>query len=222
MHLGLIGGIGPAATVAYYERLSPTFSGGAHALTVVQADMETLVANAVAQDAAAQAETYLPLLQRLERAGAEVAAITSITGHFCFDELRAISPLPLASIFEALNAALAERGLARLGVLGAGGVMASRVYGRLTVEVLIPGDDLDALGALYFQLARSGVCTPEERARFFDAGRALMDQGAEAVLLGGADLGLAFSGHDPGFPVLDAVEIHCHALERVAAFGDNF
>ena len=63
MHIGLIGGIGPAATVAYYERLSPTFSGGAHALTVVQADMETLVANAVAQDAAAQAETYLPLLR---------------------------------------------------------------------------------------------------------------------------------------------------------------
>ena len=33
-------------------------------------------------------------------------------------------------------------------------------------------------------------------------------QGAEAVLLAGTDLGLAFDGHDPGFRVIDAVDLH--------------
>jgi aspartate/glutamate racemase len=36
--------------------------------------------------------------------------------------------------------------------------------------------------------------------------------GAEAVILGGTDLVLAFEGHDCGFPVIDSAEAHVEAL----------
>lgn len=208
MHLGLIGGIGPAATVAYYERLSPVFSGRRHGLTIAQADMEALLANAAANDHAAQVDAYLPLIAQLDRAGAEAVAITSITGSFCLDALSAASPLPLISIFEALNDVFQSEGITRVGVLGGTGVMASRVYDKLEATVIIPGDDLAELGALYFELARTAQCTPAQRDRFFAAGADLMAQGAEVVVLGGTDLGLAFGGHEAGYPVLDAVDVH--------------
>jgi aspartate racemase len=39
-------------------------------------------------------------------------------------------------------------------------------------------------------------------------------QGAEAIVLGGTDLFLAFAGQDCGFPVLDCAEVHIDALYR--------
>jgi hypothetical protein len=60
MHIGLIGGIGPAATVAYYERLTSAVraAGGRLELTIVQADLPTLIANGRAHDRIAQAREY--------------------------------------------------------------------------------------------------------------------------------------------------------------------
>ena len=49
-----------------------------------------------------------------------------------------------------------------------------------------------------------------------DAGRALIDRGAEAVLLGGTDLCLAFDGIDPGYEVIDAADLHVAALVPLA------
>jgi hypothetical protein len=46
-------------------------------------------------------------------------------------------------------------------------------------------------------------------------------QGAEAVLLGGTDLFLAFAGQDCGFPVIDCAEIHVEALYRRSESGES-
>jgi aspartate racemase len=50
-----------------------------------------------------------------------------------------------------------------------------------------------------------------------DAGRrTVRDQGAEAVILAGTDLGLAFDGHDAGYPVIDALDVHVGVLADLA------
>ena len=99
MHIGLIGGIGVAATVVYYQRLATAVAakGKELDLTIVQADAPTLVKNNREDNRAAQAEIYARLIDRLKAAGAECAAITSLGGHFCFDETLALSSLPLVS-----------------------------------------------------------------------------------------------------------------------------
>ena len=42
-------------------------------------------------------------------------------------------------------------------------------------------------------------------------------QGAEAILLGGTDLFLAFAGQDCGFPVIDCAEAHIEAIYQKSA-----
>ena len=55
---------------------------------------------------------------------------------------------------------------------------------------------------------------------FFSVGRRLCeDQGAEAVLLGGTDLFLAFDDRDCGFKTIDCANIHIAALARAAVEG---
>lgn len=44
------------------------------------------------------------------------------------------------------------------------------------------------------------------------------DLGAEAVVLAGAELTLAIDGQDPGYPVIDALDVHV-ALLAVLASG---
>jgi aspartate racemase len=44
----------------------------------------------------------------------------------------------------------------------------------------------------------------------------MIDRGADAILLGGTDLGLAFDGYDPGFRVVDGVDVHVEHLVRLA------
>jgi aspartate racemase len=214
MHIGLIGGIGPAGTISYYRRLMAAAAGQPLELTIVQADVMTLAANAEADQRHEQARVYADLIQRLKNAGADVAAITSVGGHFCYAELLPISPLPLCSGIDPLDLHFAAQGIETIGILGTTTVMQSRVYGQLhkTRSVVPPEAVLPDIGAAYVGMAKSGICDDALRQTFFEAGRQMMDQGADAILLGGTDLGLAFDDHDPGFPVIDAAQVHVNAL----------
>jgi aspartate racemase len=99
MHIGLIGGIGPAATDFYYRRLISTFASkkAALELTIVHADAPTLLSNLARNDAAAQVVIYTRLTNRLVAAGAECVVVTSIAGHFCIDAFKAASRSPLST-----------------------------------------------------------------------------------------------------------------------------
>ena len=224
MHIGLIGGIGPAATEFYYRGLvdAHASAGRKMDLTIVHADAHQLVENLTKGAAEAQSEVFLRLVQRLQAAGAEAAAVTSMGGHFCIRELEAMSPLPLIKIVPAMAAELARRKLRRVGLLGTRAAMASHLYGGIPdVEVVLPqGDDLDATHAAYVAMATPGRVTDQQRALFFSIGSGLVrNQGAEVVVLAGTDLFLAFNGFDSGFPVIDSARVHIDALFR-ASIGD--
>ena len=215
MHLGLIGGIGPAATALYHARLAAAVPGGLE-LTIVHAQMRTLLANAASGRAEAQAEIFARLIDRLAGAGAGVAAITAIGGHFCMTETAARATLPLVSAIAPLDAHLTAEGIGRVGLLGTPAVMRSRLFGRLATETVVLEGEIDAIGAAYQEMALAGRCTPEQRALFVGAGRRMMDAGAEAIALVGTDLALAFNAIAPGYPVVDAIEPHVAHLAALA------
>ena len=110
MHIGLIGGIGPAATELYYRGLVAAHeaTGAVMDLTIVHADVRDLVRNATAGDAAAQAEIYRDLTDRLKGADADAVAVTSLGGHFCKSEFEAVSPLPVINAIPVIDAAEAH------------------------------------------------------------------------------------------------------------------
>ena len=220
MHIGLIGGIGPAATIVYYQRLCAEMRtrGQPLELTIVQADVDELVRNNLADDRDAQAAVYLGLIKRLQAAGADCAAITSLGGHFCYDETRSQSPLPLVSAVEPLDAYFAEQGLKTVGLLGIDVVMRTRLYGQLQhTKAVIPTEDLDLVAETYRNMAIRGACHENERAIFFNAAQRMVDeQNAEAIVLAGTDLGLAFDGYDRDYRVIDALDVHVALLADLA------
>jgi aspartate racemase len=217
MHVGLIGGIGVAATEFYYRGLIARHerSGTALDLTIVHADVVELTQNAARGDASKQAENFAKLIARLAAAGAGAAAVTSMTGHFCIRELEALSPLPLINVIPEIDAELRRRNLKTVGILGTRTVMGTKIYGGISsAAVVLPqGDAFDLVHTNYVDMALAGRVTQAQREVFFSIGRRLCEeQGAEAVLLGGTDLCLAFQDRDCGFPVIDCADVHIDAI----------
>src|SRR4029077_19988282 len=139
MHVGLIGGIGPAATDFYYRGLVDRHYAARTILecTIVHADVRSMSRNLTEGKAQRQAEIFAGLIGRLKAAGAEVAAVTSMGGHFCINELLPISPLPLVHGIHAVDAAVTKSGLRKTGGLGTRTVMETRLYGGVSSADLI-------------------------------------------------------------------------------------
>ena len=220
MHIGLIGGIGVAALLVYYKRVTAEVAArGVEKLdlTIVHGDIHELIRNNLADRRKEQALAFLPLVRRLQNAGCDCAALTSLGAHFCFEELEEMSPLPLISGVAPLDAHFARHGIRRIGLLGTRVVMRTRLYGQLArTEALALDDEIEELGQTYQDVAVSGACSPEQRELFFDAGRRMMAMGADAIVLAGTDLNLAFDGHNPGYPVIDALDVHVAVLADLA------
>ena len=219
MHIGLIGGIGPAATEFYYRNLVRAHAAAncVLELTIVQAHIRDLVQNMSDSVPDKQAEIFLRLTRRLQAAGAEVVAVTSIAGHFCIRELEALSPLPVINAIPEIEAALVSRRLRRVGLLGTRVVMQSRLYGGVSAaEVVLPqGESFDATHDAYVAMAAAGQADDQQRELLFSVGNDLCrKQGAEAIVLAGTDLFLAFEGRDCGFPTIDCARVHIDALAR--------
>ena len=224
VHIGLIVGIGPAATDFYYRSLIARMAAvpADLELTMVHADTPTLLANQAEGNTQAQVEIYDRLTRRLQAAGARSVAVTSIAGHFCIDAFQNVSVLPVIDLLSVVAAGVRDRGYQRVGLLGTRGVMASHFYGALSdVDVVAPlGPSLDAVHDAYVTVASTATCTEEQRHGFFVAGRAMVEeQGADAVLLAGTDLALAFHGFDAGFPVFDCAAAHVQAIFAEAVRG---
>ncbi|MFT6023852.1 MAG: aspartate racemase [Ascidiaceihabitans sp.] len=219
MHLGMIGGIGPASTVSYYQRLSAAVrdAGGVLDLTVVNADVNELLRNNDLGDKDAQAKAYGRLIDRLKAAGADCAVITSLGGHFCFDETVALAALPMVSAVAPLDTYFAAHGIKTVGLMGTKVVMQTQLYGQLSkTKAIAPDATLDSVGKTYIEMALSSQCTDTQRAFFIEEGRKLIEQGADAIVLAGTDLNLAFDGRDVGYKVIDALDVHVALLTDLA------
>jgi aspartate racemase len=217
MHIGLIGGIGPAATDFYYRGLIDRHRAANIPLevTICHADVREMGHNLAEGQARKQAEIFARLVERMKAAGAKEAAITSMGGHFCAPELEKISALPIINGIRPVGAAVAARKLKKIGVLGTRTVMGNQLYGGVpTAQLIAPdGPMFDKVADAYSAMAGIGHVTDQQRQIFFEAGRTLVrERGAEAIMLGGTDLFLAFVGYPPDFALVDCADIHVDAI----------
>jgi aspartate racemase len=204
-HLGLIGGLGPGATVHYYRELVKAQAGET---LIVHADMDRVLRDVGRGDRAGLAEYFARLIDRLARGGADVAAISAITPHICIRELEKISALPLVNIIEETGKDIRARGYRRVALFGTRFVVESRMYGMLDgIEVLVP-DQVDAIHNAYMQTVEGGT---EARDVLTKIARELP---VDAVVLAGTDLSMIFDETNTDFPHVDCAAVHIRAIVR--------
>jgi aspartate racemase len=213
--LGLIGGLGPGATVYYYRELLAAHeaAGRTARLIIAHADVNRVRGFAENNDRSGLAQYLAGFVSSLAAGGAEMTAIVAITPHICAAELLAISPLPLIDIVSEVAGAIRTRGLNRVALLGTRFTVESRMFDRLGVDVVMPKrEEIEQIHNTYMDVLHDRS-TPGQIDRLRQVARTLIERdGAEAVLLAGTDLSMMLSEHNAGFPTIDCAAVHIKAI----------
>jgi aspartate racemase len=204
-NFGLIGGLGPGATIHYYRKLTDAHAGE---MMIVQADLDRVRDHVERNDRTGLADYFAHLIDRLKAGGAEIAAIPAITPHICIRELEPITPLPLVNIIDSVRAAIRAGGYRRVALFGTRYVVASRMFGMLDgVEVIVP-DQVDAIHEAYMQTV-DGKGDPRST-----LSRIAHELPVDAIVLAGTDLATIFDETNTDFPHVDCAEAHIQSILR--------
>jgi aspartate racemase len=224
--LGFIGGLGPESTIDYYRMIIDVYrkANGDRStppMIINSVNMEEMLTYVRADDRDRLAERLGEEIEKLARAGADVALITANTPHIVFDAVAARSPIPLISIVEATRDAAIAGGFHKLGLFGTRFTMQARfffdVFERAGMTLVVPDtDDQDYLHDHYLNELALGIFKDETRDRILSIGRKLVDHDAiDALILGGTELPLLIRDATIGVPLLDTTRIH---VERAVAY----
>ena len=221
--LGLIGGTGPESTIEYYRLLVARYreraDGHSPPVIITSVDLKQMVEWMTAGNLAAVTDGLAAEFERLQRAGADFAALTANTPHIVFDELQQRSSLPLISIVEATCERAQSLGFKNVGLFGTRYTMQApfypKVFSRTDVKLVTPTEEeQNYIHEKYFGELLKDVFHPETRAQFL----AIADEmkarhGVEAVILGGTEIPLLLRTEEHnGIQLLDTTRIHVDRL----------
>ena len=223
--LGLIGGIGPESTIEYYRLLIEGYrekrEGEYPAIIINSVDLKRLLAW-MAESKLDQVADYLSLeIERLQRAGADFAALASNTPHIVFDQLRERSQLPLISIVESACERVQSLGLKTVALLGTRYTMQAsfypQVFSRADIRLITPNSDEQTyIHTKYLGELLNNQFLPETRSGVLQIiDRLHQQERVEGVILGGTELPLLLTDEQyNGIPLLDTTRIHVDVLLR--------
>lgn len=122
VRIGLVGGMGPESTLDYYRQLTIKYQKR-HPQSYPEIVIDSLdVYQILKLEEKGQTETLIQKLltsiKNLQASGADVAALMANTPHMVFDELQALSPIPLISIVDVTANAIKHNQQSKVGLLG--------------------------------------------------------------------------------------------------------
>lgn len=218
--IGLVGGIGPESTIAYYRLF---MSAGHSAVVINSVEVQQLLVAMLRQDLPFVTDYLVDAVAVLEKAGASVGLIAANTPHIVFGDVQRRSSLRLVSIVEATCAHVRHLGMKRVALLGTRFTMEGwfypAVFDASDIRLVVPPpDDLAYVHDIYIGELLKNQFLPETRAGLLKVIDRLIDaHNIEAVILGGTELPLVLtdSAHR-GVPLLDTTRIHVDAALRAA------
>ena len=221
--LGLIGGTGPESTIDYYRLLTAQFreraDGASPHVIINSINLKQMIEWMNGGELGKVADTLVAEFERLEKAGADFAALTANTPHIVFDELRQRIALPLISIVEATCARAQSLGLKTVGLFGTRYTMQApfypSVFSQTDVKLVIPNEEEQTyIHEKYFGELLKDKFLPETRAKFLEIAAAMKARdGIEALILGGTEIPLLLRAEEHnGIQLLDTTRIHVDRL----------
>lgn len=213
--LGVLGGMGPAATLDFHAKLLAADAGPLvdqdHLRVII--DSNPLVPDrnlAVAGRGLSPGPVLARMALGLERAGADGLVMVCNAAHAFRAEVEAAVAIPLIGIVEATAAAAVRRvpALARAGVLASSGALDARLYPQafapLGVEVVEPqGVWRERFMALLYRI-KAGYTGEASRAEMRAIAQMLVDEGAQAVVAGCTEVPLVLDDGELAAPVIDS------------------
>lgn len=229
--VGVIGGVGPMATVYYMQRVIEMTKAGCdqeHINMLVFNDCD--IPDRTAFITEKSPDNPLPVMvedaKRLETAGCEFVVIPCNTAHYFYDELEQAVEIPVVNIVEeTIRYAKARvQDLSCVGIMATTGTIVTGTYQkyaeRAGLSFAVPDEDeQDLLMQIIYDGVKAGKPVP--RADFDRVANHLRAKGAQCLILGCTELSVLKRDlpiNDPD--VLDSIDVL--ASETVRRSGKPF
>ncbi|HDM8154861.1 TPA: aspartate/glutamate racemase family protein [Vibrio harveyi] len=225
--IGLIGGMSWESTANYYQiinrevkaRLGGLHSGKVCLYSVDFAEIETL------QHQGRWDDTAIILAQAaksVEAGGADFILICTNTMHKVADQIQQAVNIPLVHIADATAEQLVVDGIKKVGLLGTRFTMEQdfykqRLIDKFGVDVVVPSSDDQTIvhDVIYNELCK-GEVHDDSRQHYLTIIEKLVEQGAEAVILGCTEIAMLVESQHTDVKLYDTTEIHAKAAVEKA------
>ncbi len=227
--VGVVGGMGPRATADFFAKLielTPAARDQDHLRVLIDSNPQIPDRSAFILGEGEDPTPWLvETARRLEAAGADFLVIPCNTAHYFLEAIRRSVRIPVLDITEAVaeEATRTVPGLEAVGLLAttatARAQLYHRAFGRRGVRVIAPGgEDQKAVDRAIYSV-KAGDLGPEVRKAVARVGVRLVEQGAEAIVLGCTEIPLVVDPQTWPVPVLDSTHILAQVTVRTAIFG---
>ncbi|MGR5209410.1 aspartate/glutamate racemase family protein [Vibrio rotiferianus] len=225
--IGLIGGMSWESTANYYRiinrevkvRLGGLHSGKVCLYSVDFAEIETLQHQGRWGDTA---KILSQAAKSVEAGGADFILICTNTMHKVADQIQQAVDVPLVHIADATAEKLVADGVKKVGLLGTRFTMEQdfykkRLIDKFGVEVVVPSVDDQTIvhEVIYNELCR-GEVREDSRQQYLAIIDNLVEEGAEAVILGCTEIAMLVEPQHTGVKLYDTTEIHAKAAVEFA------
>jgi aspartate racemase len=222
--VGVIGGMGPAATVHFMSRvldLTPAARDQDHLRLIVDNNSGVLDRNAaVAGSGPSPAPVLVAMARGLQRAGAEMLVMPCNTAHAFAGAIVAASDLPFVDLIEAAADEAVAQKASRVGVLAADGCLQAGLYQhafarRHVAPILLEPRAQARFMALLYAI-KAGDRGADVRSGMKALAENLVAAGAQALVAGCTEVPLVLGAEEVSVPLTDSLDALARATIAAA------
>lgn len=222
--LGLIGGVGPESSIAYYRLIIKRFQERLNTkdypeIIINSINMTEMLDYVFSNRLERLIDFLVARISILEKSGVDFAAIASNTPHIVFDELTKRVNIPMISIVEETCKFIAQKNMKRVGLFGTKSTMTfgfyQKIAARYGIEVFIPeAGNQDYIHEKYMTELVLNKIIPETKLQLLRIVTELQEtKSIEGLILGGTELPLILSQSDfRDLEIFDTTRIHVESL----------
>jgi len=230
--IGMIGGIAPASTVDYYNRLISRFQERTgqreYPSILINSINMTHMMNLITHEQFDELTDYLSEeIYVLEKAGAKVIFLASNTPHLVFEPLAERVKAKMVSIVDSTIAYAQSKGYNRLGLFGTLPTMEGDFFqdgfDAAGMEIITPmPDERKYIHKIYMEELIRGRFLPETKSHLLSITNRMYNEGQiDSLILGGTELPLILKSSDfEDIELLNTTKIHVEQILD-AALGFN-
>ncbi len=216
--IGMVGGLSPESTAVYYKHIIEEYrkrfkDHNYPEIIIYSVNFQKFIDWMKKEDWISITSELIRVIDRLYKAGADFAILTSNTVHIVFDEVQRRSPLPLISIIDATIEAINREGITTVGLLGTLFTMVKDFYKKKLeshgIKVIIPTmRDIEYINRVIFEELVAGIISSESKKGFLRIINKMKEQGAQGIILGCTEIPLLIKQEDIDIKLFDTTRIH--------------
>ena len=224
--VGILGGMGPAATVQLFDLIvhaTPAATDQDHLHILINNDTGIPDRTAAILNGGQDPRPRMCQgAQLLEQMGAQLIAMPCNSAHYYWQAIQKSLQVPLLNMIDETARVIKENDpqITQVGILATSGTLTVGMYqDALRKAALTPIEPTEAeraaaMDAIY--AVKAGDLGTKPRTLLRDAAQALIDRGAQAVIMGCTEIPLVLTDGDLAVPLISSTHVLADAVVREA------